>query len=164
MAYFLYLCSVKKDDGIIMDIVQENKQYDEDVYPRSVNESNGYERKALFSKVNRSLSEDELSSPATIRFLLSQFDDFQDLKKQYDKLCQDYHEKDKQCAIYEVRRDKSIAFEILSSAMLAIGPLLLGLFPSILSENNWNFTTIIVLISGVLILLGGIIAKFYVKG
>lgn len=97
----------------------------EDQQPQSSNEgSNGG---SLFSQMSRVLPENDLQSPITARFLLSQYDEFLELKSQHEKLRTAFHEKDKQCAVYEEKRYKSIAFEILSSAMLTIGPLLLGL-------------------------------------
>lgn len=134
----------------------------EDQQPQSSTEgSNG--GKSLFSQMSRVLPENDLQSPITARFLLCQYDEYLELKSQYEKLRAAFHEKDKQCAIYEEKRDKSIAFEILSSAMLTVGPLLLGLISYLVPNHGWELTTILVLVAGALLLLGGILAKCFIR-
>ena len=133
----------------------------EDQQPQSSNEgSNGG---SLFSQMSRVLPENDLQSPITARFLLSQYDEYLELKSQHEKLRTAFHAKDKQCAVYEEKRYKSIAFEILSSAMLTIGPLLLGLLSSLVPNQGWESITIIVLVAGVLLLIGGILAKCFMR-
>jgi hypothetical protein len=134
----------------------------EDQQPQSSNEgSNG--GSSLFSLMSRALPENDLQSPITARFLLSQYDEYLELKSQHEKLRTAFYEKDKQCAVYEEKRSKSIAFEIISSAMLTIGPLLLGLLSSLVPKHGWEPITIIVLVAGVLLSLGGIVAKCFMR-
>lgn len=140
-----------------------DKQFDEDINPRKKAESVNNEGKSPFSKMSRELTEADLSSPVTVRVLLNQFDEYQSLKGRHEKLLSDYHEKDKKCAILEVERKGSKAFEILNAAMLAVGPLLLGTLPYLISKEEWGALTIIVGIAGLVMLLAGIISKFFVK-
>ena len=135
----------------------------EEQQPQSSNEgSNG--GKSLFSQMSRALPENDLQSPITARFLLNQYDEYLELKLQYEKLRAAFHETDKRCAVYEEKRNKSIAFEILSSAMLTIGPLLLGLLSYMIPNYGWEFITISVLVAGTLLLIGGIVSKCFMRG
>ena len=56
------------------------------------------------------------------------------------------------------------AFEIINATMLARGPLLLGKLSYLIPECGWNSLTIIVCVAGRIMLLGGVITKFFVKG
>lgn len=138
-------------------------QYDEDLKPRSIDDLEENEGKSPFSKMSRILSEEDLTSPITARFLLNQFDDYQILKCKHEKLQIDFYEKDKLCSVYEVKNARSTAFEVLSSAMLSIGPLLLGTLSHLIPTYGWEFGTIVVLVAGILLLLGGVIAKIFAK-
>lgn len=144
--------------------IDENKTFDEDTHPRSKDNKEGKEGKNPFSQMSRVLSEDDLTSPITARFLLSQFDEFQELKKEYAKLKDNYHEKDKSCAIYEEQRKGNKAVEILNSTMLAIGPLLLGTLSYLIPTYGWSALSIIDCIAGGGLLLAGVFVKFFVKG
>ena len=147
-----------------MSEVVEQKQYDEDIHPRKTEELTNNEGKSPFSQVSRLLTEDELKSPVTIRILLNQFDEYQTLKSKHEKLQSEFHEKDKRCAILEENQKGNKAFEIINATMLAIGPLLLGTLSYLIPECGWNSLTIIMCVAGSIMLLGGVITKFFVKG
>lgn len=142
----------------------EEKVFDEDLNPRSLGKTGGEEGKSPFSQMSRVLSEEDLKSPITARVLLSQFDEYQVLKNKYEQLLNDYHEKDKKCAIYEEQRKGSTTIEILNSTMLAIGPLLLGTLSYLVPTYGWNAISIIDAVAGGGLLIAGVIVKVFVKG
>lgn len=73
-----------------------------------------------------------------------------------------FHEKDKQCAVLMEKDKSNTAFEIMCSSAIAVGPLLLGLLP-LLASASWSGICWVLLVAGVALLVGGIIAKFFFK-
>lgn len=140
------------------------KNFDEDTYPLTTEEIRSNEGKSPFSQVSRVITEEDLKSPVVVRILLNQFDEYQNLKSKYEHLQLDFHKKDKVCAILEEREKGNKAVDILNTVMLSVGPLLLGMLTYLIKENGWDAVTIIVCIAGGVLLLGGILTKFFVKG
>ena len=71
-----------------------------------------------------------------------------------------YHKLETRCAIYKERLKSQTINEVICSTMLAVGPALMTLAPSIQDKSgNWFYLSTIVLVLGFLILFAGIIAK-----
>ena len=108
------------------------------------------------SRLRRELSEDELSLPAVQRLLI---EELERLDRQNAEL-QDYrvrfHEGDKRVAVLEEKTKKSLAGEIVFGVMITVGAAVIGLIPSIWSQQPAGW--LLLIFSGVLI-LGGIASR-----
>ncbi len=143
-------------------MADERKQIDEEQKGGGNLEGSTLLLKDPFSKIPRELSEEELSHPGIVRYLLTQLDELKDVKRCLETAKDKFHEKDKQCAVLEEKDKSNTSFEILCSFAIAVGPLLLGLLPS-LANDSWNIICTLILVAGILLLGGGVIAKFFFK-
>ena len=107
-----------------------------------------------FSKIDRRVTEVDLKSPGAIQWLLSEHDKYDDCLKQFNKLKDDFHEKDKECSIAQEKIKSNTAFEVLYSSALSMGSALIGAFVSFDNNIKW-----LAIITGGIMLLGGIVAK-----
>lgn len=116
--------------------------------------------KGAFSKINRELSEDDLKSPGTQRLILNELDKYEACKAELDFYREQYYEVASECKVYEEKLKSNTTNEVASGFLLAFGPSLMTLAPSIVNKDgNWYYLSTIVLIIGVILLSGGIIAK-----
>ena len=116
--------------------------------------------KGAFSKISRELSEQDLNSPGTQRLILNELDKYEECKIQLEFYRDKYYDLDKTCAVYAQKLKSSTMFEVVCSTMLAMGPALMTLSPSIVDKDgNWYYMSTLVLVLGGIILLGGIFAK-----
>ena len=125
-------------------------------------DQNGGEKKSTraFSKISRELSEDDLKSPGTQRLLLNEIDQFEECKTELDKYRTLYFERNTDCAVYEEKLKSNATLEVATSSLLALGPALMSLSPSITNkEGEWYYLSTIILILGLVMLIGGITAK-----
>ena len=139
-----------------------NKPIDEE--PNSGNSSIGVSttstvtgKGGLFSKIDRELSESELHDPSILKFLVNERDDYLKCKEKLDEYIAKYHSLDKKNAVLEGKITSSASHEILYSVMLALGPALLGLLPSLSGEKIWTY--IVVGIVGVGLIVGAVWSK-----
>ena len=73
-----------------------------------------------------------------------------------------YFERDKTCAVYFQIIKTSKLFEVVCSTMLAVGPALMSLSPSIVDKNgNWYYLSTFILVLGGVILVSGVLAKLF---
>ncbi len=128
--------------------------------PGLVNTDN-IKRGGAFSNVKRELTEEELKSPGAMRMLLSKIDDYDNCQKELKEYTEKYHQRDKECAILETAAKGNTAFEIVYSALLSIGSVLIGLYPSIPSNDTSQHVPTIVLCVGIVSIIGGIVAKLF---
>lgn len=121
--------------------------------------------KGAFSKISRELTEQDLNSPGTQRLILNELDKYEECKIQLEFYRDKYFERDKTCAVYSQIIKTSKLFEIVCSAMLAIGPALMSLSPSIVDKDgNWYYLSTIILVLGGVILVSGVLAKLIQHG
>lgn len=117
--------------------------------------------KKAFSKISRELSEDELKASGTQRLLLSEIDQYEECKNQLEKYRDLYYKRVADCKVYEEKLKSNAILEVTSGTLLAIGPALMTLSPSIVDENgNWYYISTILLVLGIIMLLGGVVTKF----
>lgn len=111
-----------------------------------------------FSQINRGITEADFQSRATTQWLLSEHDKYEGCMKQLADLKNDYHAKDKECAIAQEKLKTNAAFEVLYSSALSMGSALVGAFVSFDGNIKWLAISI-----GVIMAAGGIIAKLVTK-
>lgn len=116
--------------------------------------------KGAFSKISRELSEQDLSSPGTQRLILNELDKYEECKIQLEFYRDKYYERDKSCAVYSQMLKSSKLFEVICSTMLAVGPAMMSLSPSVVDQDgNWYYLSTIILVLGGIVLFSGIVAK-----
>ena len=96
----------------------------------------------LFSKIDRELSESELHDSSLLKILINERDEYIKCKAKLEKCIDKCHQLDKQNAVLEGKLSSSTSNEILYSVMLALGPALLGLLPSLSGEKPWTYVGI----------------------
>ena len=128
--------------------------------PGLVNTDN-IKRGGAFSNVKRELTEEELKSPGAMRMLLSKIDDYDNCQKELKEYTEKFHQRDKECAILETAAKGNTAFEIVYSALLTFGSVLIGLYSSIPSNDTSRYVPTIILCVGIAAFLGGIAAKLF---
>lgn len=116
--------------------------------------------KKAFSKISRELSEDDLKAPGTQRLLLSEIDQYEECKAQLEKYRTLYFNSIADCRVLKEQLKSNAALEITTGSIIALGPALMTLAPSIVDKDgNWYYVSTIVLIIGLSLLIGGIITK-----
>lgn len=111
-----------------------------------------------YANVRRELSEDELTSPAVQRLLLSDHDR---VERECDRLKsfeEKFHECDKQVAILKEKLKNSTASEILYTCCVSFGSILTGVSRIYWDNNGW-----ILLLIGIALVAGGVLYKFVRK-
>jgi hypothetical protein len=113
-------------------------------------------RRRSWSGARRDLTEDELTSPAAVKLLLDEVDRL-DLENGELVVYRDrFHESDKACAVLREQQKRDLATDIVFTAAISLGGVLLGLLPSI--QNRAAFWGLLCI--GILMAITGIAAKF----
>lgn len=108
-----------------------------------------------FSKIDRQITESDLHSSGTLRWLLNEHDEYKECIKQLDEYKSKYYICDKAKSIAEEKLKSNTSFEVLYSFVLSAGSALIGIFPTISQDApKW-----MVLVIGGVLLIGGVIAK-----
>lgn len=116
--------------------------------------------KGAFSQISRELTEKDLNAPGTQRLILNELDKYEECKLNLEYYRANYHKLETRCAIYKERLKSQTINEVICSTMLAAGPSLMTLAPSIQDKSgNWFYLSTIVLVLGFIILFAGIVAK-----
>ena len=111
-----------------------------------------------FANIKRELTEDELSNPAVIRFLISDHDRMENelfRMRKYEEL---FHSKDKDCAVLSERVKASTASDVIYTVCETGVSALMGTSALFWEQGGW----IILLVGGIFV-IGGIIYKFFVR-
>lgn len=118
----------------------ENQKIDEephkqssqtDEYMKSTVNPDFIKQGVAFSKLERKLQEEDLSNRGAQRFILNELD-----KKQSEQYRDKFHVVDKENAVLSERISSDTFFEVMNSALLTIGFILVGLTPSVLKEGK----------------------------
>lgn len=118
-------------------------------------------RKGAYQKLRRDLSEEELSSPGTQKMILSDLDRLEDEVDTLLVYKDRFHAKDKSEAVLKEQLKSSTSKEVLYTVSISLGATLIGLSNSIwVAENN---NGAIVLTCGIVLVIGGLISKFFWK-
>lgn len=139
----------------------EEPRYDEDPKGGSAigNPQPDKKEANAFDKIHRELTDDELKNPIVQKWLISEVDKLHSCENKLSALQKDYHKLDKENAVLKTKSEGSLISEILSCTMFAIGPAMLGLTPSLLQNGKMWYMSWIILVLGIVLLLGAIIAK-----
>lgn len=111
-----------------------------------------------YANVRRELSEEELTSPAVQRLLLSDHDRVERECERLKSFEEKYHECDKQVAILKEKLRISTASEILYTCCISFGSILSGISGIYWDNKGW-----LLLIIGVAMVIGGVIYKIVRK-
>ena len=116
-------------------------------------------KKDAFSLIDRQVSESDLKSLGTLRWLLNEHDKYEECIKQLDDYKEKFYNCDKEKSVIEEKLKNSTSFDILYSLSLSAGSALIGVAPSIADDiSKW-----ILPIIGGLLFIGGIITKIVHK-
>ncbi len=118
-------------------------------------------RKGAYQKLRRDLSEEELSSPGTQKMILSDLDRLEDEVDTLLVYKDKFHAKDKSEAVLKEQLKSSTSKEVLYTVSISLGATLIGLSNSIWTTENNNGA--IVLTCGIVLVIGGLISKFFWK-
>ena len=109
--------------------------------------------KGAFSKLDRELTEDDLKSPGTQRLIINELDKYEECKENLEYFREQYYERDAQCKVYEEKLKANTTNEVASGFLLAFGPSLMTLSPSIVDKDGeWYYLSTIVLAIGIVLL------------
>ena len=111
-----------------------------------------------YANVRRELSEDELTSPAVQRLLLSDHDRVERECERLKSFEEKYHECDKKVAILNEKLKNSTASDILYTCCVSFGSVLTGVSRIYWDNNGW-----ILLFIGIALIIGGVVYKFVRK-
>ena len=132
----------------------------------SSKDSSSIKRSSAYQKLRRDLSEEELNNTGAQKMILSDLDRLESEVDELNCFKDLYHQKDKENAVKDEQLKTSTSKEILYAVAISLGATLIGLSPSLwfanASSNQINFG-IIILIFGVILILGGLITKFFNK-
>lgn len=116
-------------------------------------------KKDAFSLIDRQVSESDLKSLGTLRWLLNEHDKYEECIKQLDDYKEKFYNCDKEKSVIEEKLKNSTSFDILYSLSLSADSALIGVAPSISDDiSKW-----ILPIIGGLLFIGGIITKIVHK-
>lgn len=125
---------------------------------KKVGESSSEIPKNPYSGIKRLLSEEDLDNIAIKKLIISENDKLERQISELEKIKTKYHEIDKEKAVLEEKVAKRNSFEILYSFCLSVGSVLAGL-----SGIFWEQKGYLLLILGIVLIIGGIIAKIAKK-
>lgn len=108
-------------------------------------------------RARRDLSEDEISSPATLRFLIDEIERLDKENSLLESFRSQFHQKDKETSILSERMMKDDTVKSLSSVCLAVGSAGLGAAPSYIPLTSAGY--VFLGLSAVLIVAGLFPAK-----
>ncbi|MEY1638430.1 hypothetical protein [Tenuifilum osseticum] len=111
-----------------------------------------------FLNIKRDLNEEDLKSPAVQRLLLSENDKLEHQVHRLEIFEEKFHSLDKECAVLKEKVSQNTAFEIIFTTCIAIGSALCGI-----SSLYWSQKGYILLLIGLGLTLGGILAKIVKK-
>lgn len=107
-----------------------------------------------YAKVQRLLSEDDMSSPAVQKLLLNENDRMSREIERLNSVEEKFHIRDKEAAILEEKLKKSTGDDVLYTLCEAGGSALVGVSTGFWNDKGWIF-----LILGCVFIVGGIFFK-----
>jgi hypothetical protein len=113
-------------------------------------------RRRSWSGARRDLTEEELASSAAVKLLLDEVDRLDLENGELTMYRERFYESDKACAVLREQQKRGLATDIVFTAAISLGGVLLGLLPSI--RNRAIFWGILGI--SILMVITGIAAKF----
>lgn len=145
--------SNKYERGFIFDEEPYNG-LSSDSYSRESYTREEFKTTDAFSSIKREVTEADLQSIGTQRWLLDEHDKYLECRKQLDELKEKYHDCDKAKCLAEAKLSTDTSFEVLYSTALSLGSALIGIAVTSNDGIKW-----IILSIGCVMLLGGVAAK-----
>lgn len=105
-----------------------------DIHEGNVISADSVKSRGAFSKLKRELSDEDLNSPGTQRLILNELDKYEECSKLLEEYKTKYYKSETSRAVLEERANTSDSFEILYSASLSFGAMLVGLTPSLIDK------------------------------
>jgi hypothetical protein len=108
-----------------------------------------------WSQLKRDLTDEELASPAAVKMLLDEVDRLDFENEELTGYVDRFHEADKTCAVLREQQKSNLASDIVFTAAISLGGVLLGLLSSVRDRASfWPLLGV-----GVLMVATGIAAK-----
>jgi hypothetical protein len=129
---------------------------DEEPSPSDVGQNIAVKSRPAFARIRRELSEDELATPAVQRMLLSEVERLERVETEFVAVRAQFHAVDKRASVLEERHRKWTATEVLATACVAVGSVMLGYAPSFPGGSPHQTITIVL---GAALVIAGIVVK-----
>jgi hypothetical protein len=100
----------------------------------------------------------EQRNPVAWKWAVWELRHLRDIENKYLTLKDDYAQLDKNYAVHKAQAQKGLAYDIISSAFLTIGPVLIGLTPSFSGADS-SFLKWTILVIGILMFIAAVIVK-----
>ena len=100
----------------------------------------------------------EQRNPVAWKWAVWELRHLREIENKYLTLKDEYAQLDKNYAVHKAQAQKGLAYDIISSVFLTIGPVLIGLTPSF-SESDSSFLKWTILVIGFLLLVAAVIVK-----
>ena len=110
-------------------------------------------------RVRRALLDEELTSPAAVRFLIADNDRLQERTTELDATVKDFNDLRVKCAGLEEKTKKSTATEILVTTAVAVGGFGLGQGQRLIGIVEVRDVGFVIMIGCALLIVAGLIAK-----
>ena len=107
------------------------------------------------------LSEKEQKHPVAWKWVYSELSRLRKIEESHITLKDSYAELDKAFAVYKVSAKHNVIVDVVSSVLLALGPALLGLIPSVGINQDDSYMKIIFGILGTVFIVCAICIKIY---
>lgn len=121
---------------------------------------NGFETaKSEFNDIEH-LSEKEQKHPVAWKWVNAELTRLRRIEACHITLKDSYAQIDKEFAVYKVSSKQNIVADIVSSVLLALGPAILGLIPSIGIHQDDSYMKTIFGVMGAIFIIGAIVIKF----
>lgn len=116
--------------------------------------------KKPFSKLAVEITDEDLKSSGVQKLLLAEISKLEHHASKYDYCRDELAMARQRCAVFEERNNKHAILEVLYSAGLGVGAVLIGLTPSVGSSS---YAPLVVLGLGVVLMLVAVVAKLRYK-
>jgi hypothetical protein len=139
--------------------MDKNLEIEKDTGKGAVEETSSYVPGKPYSKLRRELADEDLTNPAVQKLVISEIDRLE-IRVSYLELIEiNFHKTDKEKAVLEEKLKTRSSLEVLYGFCLSIGSGLLGLASLFkIEEKGWIF-----LVSGGILIIGGILSKLVKK-
>jgi hypothetical protein len=114
-------------------------------------------KKAL-SRIDRALNPEEIHQSGVQKMIVQDLERIEDENKELRRFRDDYYGVAQRVAVLEAKRKHAIGWEVLSTGCIALGSVATGFASALWSSQPTGWQ---VLIIGALILLSGIIARWF---
>jgi hypothetical protein len=139
--------------------MEKKLEIEKDTGKGAIEDATNYVPGKPYSKLRRELTDEDLSNPAVQKLLISEIDKLEIRVSDLGIIESKYYQSDKDKAVLEEKLKTINSLEVLYSFCLAIGSGLIGLASLFeIEKKGWIF-----LVSGGILIIGGILSKLVKK-